>query len=98
LENWTEIFGFVPLTQLAALVSPRILDRQFFSSLLYFLNKFGAITLGKLAIKSTKNGEGPIILKAGRQYSMADVPMPMPKSIKDFTQINLRFVLFSTKN
>jgi hypothetical protein len=50
-ENWNDIFGFLPRTQLAQLV-PQIGDRHFASKAQFYLHECGKITLGNLEISS----------------------------------------------
>jgi hypothetical protein len=87
LENWTDIFGFLPRPQLVELV-PHINDRQFIKPIIFFLNKCGEVTLGKFRI-----WKGPVIIQLDRHHRelpLADVPMPM--NTKNFTKILIKFV------
>jgi hypothetical protein len=91
LETWTDLFGFLPRTQLVALL-PRIDDRKFASFLQFFLVKCGKVTLGDLRITKSY-GNGPACVRRLGQYNMelplADVPMP--ENVKNFQGIELKF-------
>jgi hypothetical protein len=87
LETWTDIFGFLCRSQLVQL-SPHIVDRQFSSSLQFFLHKFGQITLGNLCIESSTNGDEQVAIVNGK-FPLPDVPIPM--NVNNFEGIELRF-------
>jgi hypothetical protein len=96
LETWTDLFGFLPRTQLVALL-PRIDDRKFASFLQFFLVKCGKVTLDNLTIKSY--GDGPGFVRKfgyGRKFPLADVSMP--ENIKNFQTIHLKCVFLRVKN
>jgi hypothetical protein len=58
----------------------------------FYLHKCGEVELGGLRIiRSSKNG--PIFVKAGRELPLALLPMPIPKNIKNFKGICLKFAL-----
>jgi hypothetical protein len=98
LETWTDVFGFLPRSQLVAF-SPHIHDRQFARVVQFFLHKCGQITLGNLHITTPANlhyittstyGNGPIIEKDYRQL----LPLatgPIPSNVVNFKEIRLRF-------
>jgi thioredoxin-related protein len=88
LETWTDLFGFLPRSQLLEIVS-HIADRQFAKFVQFFLHECGQITLGELHIKSSSDENEPAIVKSNNR----DVPLatvPIPENIKNFTKITLR--------
>jgi hypothetical protein len=89
LETWTDIFGFLPRSQLIQL-SPHILDRQFSAFVQFFLHKCGQITLGKLCIESATNGDGQEAAIVNGKFPLPDVPIP--PNVNNFEDIELRFV------
>jgi hypothetical protein len=94
LETWTDVFGFLPRSQLVAF-SPHIHDRQFARVVQFFLHKCGQITLGNLHITTSQNGNEPIIAQNGRSYPLADVPIP--SNVVNFKEIRLRFAYIFAK-
>jgi hypothetical protein len=93
LENWTDLFGFVPRPQLVDLL-PKIDDRKFASVVQFFLNKCGEITFGKLEIKERyDNGNSTAYMEKDYGYGQV-VPLadaPIPENVKTFKAIHLRF-------
>jgi hypothetical protein len=104
LENWTDIFGFLPRPQLAELV-PEIGDWCFAEKAQDYLHEYGRITLGDIYIRESNswiNGKNgipiPIVKlydegennpsKPVWEYPLADVPIP--KNIIDFGSIHIR--------
>jgi hypothetical protein len=69
-------------------------DRQFVSFVQFFLHKLGEVTLEQLRIRLSENGNGPIVIvnREDRELPLADVPIP--KNIKNFESIIIRFVCF----
>jgi hypothetical protein len=84
----------VPRPQLAELVA-QIGDWHFSTIAQYFLHEFTKnITLGKLCIKQSRNGNGLVVVKMDEEQDpevelpLADVPMP--KNISNFVGLNIR--------
>jgi hypothetical protein len=98
LENWVDLFGFVPRRQLVKLV-PQIFDPYFVEVLQYFLQKVGNITLDFFRIvppeRNDPNGrpmvEIPGILWPYRTKKIKLADAPIPDNIKNFRSIHLRF-------
>jgi hypothetical protein len=91
LETWTDVFGFLPRSQLVAF-SPHICDRQFASFIQFFLHKCGQIILGKLHIRNPTNVNGPIVV-LNHQYQLLPLAEgPIPPNVVNFKEIRLRFV------
>jgi hypothetical protein len=87
LETWTDVFGFLPRSQLVAF-SPHIHDRQFAYVLQFFIHKCGQITLGNLHITKLTNGNGRIV--ANNEF----LPLaegPIPSNVLNFKEIIIRF-------
>jgi hypothetical protein len=110
LENWADLLPFVPRSHLIEIVK-QLGDRQFASILQFFLTKEGQITLGYLRIAAPRendpNGGGPIVEvrkempEFHRMRSPSDLETnlpegPMPRNVKDFKLIELRFAIYST--
>jgi hypothetical protein len=90
LETWTDVFGFVPRSQLV-LLTTTISDRQFVSYVQFFLHKCGQITLDKLTMATNYDGNPTIFNKAMYWYMpLADVP-PISENITNFKELSLRF-------
>jgi hypothetical protein len=95
LENWVDLFGFVPRQQLAKLLL-QVGDYQFSTILQYVLNEVGQITLGNLHILVPKEdgANGPIVKvpkQIGWHIQQANLlDVPMPKNITHFKAIQLR--------
>jgi hypothetical protein len=68
-------------------------DRQFVSFVQFYLHKYGEVTLGRLRIRSSRNGNGPIIT-VNEEYQR-DLPLavaPIPENVKKFESILIKFV------
>jgi hypothetical protein len=94
-----DVFFFLSRSQLVAF-SPHICDRQFASIVQFFLHKCGQITLGSLQIKTSPNGNGPIVVDQNdRELPLAEGPIP--SNVVNFKGVHLRFayipVLFFAK-
>jgi hypothetical protein len=84
-----DVFAFLPRPQLAKLV-PQVGNWHFASKAQYFLHECGRFTIGRLRIKKPY-GHGPVIVKEGQQFPLADVPRP--ENIIDFKKIYItRFI------
>jgi hypothetical protein len=107
LETWADIFGFLPRRQLAEIV-PEIGDWHFAERAQYFLHECSKITLDSLEIRRSSswiNRKVPIVKlydddddeehKTGWEFPLADVPIP--KNIKNFKYIHIRFAFFPNK-
>jgi hypothetical protein len=94
LENWYDLLSLVPRAQLGQLV-PQIGDRQFARIIQSFLHEHGEHTLGKMEIIAPRTG---VLSDSTMVYvwfkGVTNLPdWPMPGNIKNFVEINLRFVL-----
>jgi hypothetical protein len=82
------VFGFVSRLELAEFAS-QIGDWYFASKAQFYLHECGKITLGKMIIDSSMNGNGPVIYEGvWDELPLADVPMP--ENVKNFKEIFLR--------
>jgi hypothetical protein len=89
LETWTDVFGYLPRSQLVTFF-PHIDDRQFSRVLQFFLHKCGQITLGRLHIRTSSNGNGPVVvLQNNRELPLAEGPIP--PNVVNFKEIRIRF-------
>jgi hypothetical protein len=100
LENWHDLLAFVPRSQLGNVVS-QIGHRQFARIIQSFLHdKLKEITLGKMEIippRPNVPSDQPLIrVWPNKATNIPD--WPMPANIKDFKQINLKFLFRSLRN
>jgi hypothetical protein len=72
-------------------------DRQFVSFVQFFLHKCGEITLGRLRICPTEDGNEPIVCVNEEDEGpyLVNMPMPIPENIKGFESIRLRFIFYT---
>jgi hypothetical protein len=104
LENWTDLLPLVPRHQLVEIVK-QLGDRQFAKILQFFLTEVGQITLRHLRIVTPRqngpNGGGSIVEVRKEMLHWGEPPDletnlaegPMPKNVKDFKLIKLRFAI-----
>jgi hypothetical protein len=99
LENWADLLPFLPSKHLVALLL-HFGDRQFASILQFCLNKLG-IFIGCLRIVPPSEKDAMLKVWPGYEigWSKQMVRMmlpdgPMPKNVKDFKSINLRWVFW----
>jgi hypothetical protein len=93
LENWCDLLAFVPRAQLGQIV-PQIGDRQFARIIQAYLHEHGEITLGKIVITRPR-GSVPSDRPMLRGRHLPD--WPMPGNVKNFEEIDLKFLpLFLT--
>jgi hypothetical protein len=83
------VFGFLARPHLAKIV-PQIGNWYFALKAQYYLHECGNITLGR-DLHISVNGNGPAIERTYLTYMpLADVPMP--KNVKNFNDIQIRFI------
>jgi hypothetical protein len=95
LENWHDLLAFVPRSQLGNVVS-QIGDRQFAHIIQSFLHdEVRKITLGKMEIIPPRRGVSSdfAMVRVGLNEATNMPDWPMPGNIKDFGEIDLKFVL-----
>jgi hypothetical protein len=100
LENWYDLLALVPRRQLGDIASA-IGDRQFASILQLFLHdERREITLGRMEIippRPNVPSDRPMV-QGCYGSTTVDLPdWPMPKNVKSFDQISLKFVFVHYK-
>jgi hypothetical protein len=85
---------FVPRKQLVELVA-QLDGRQLARIFQFYLHKCGKVTIGRLRIVPSPNGDGPIIVRRRQELPLADVPMP--ENVNDFKRIRIQLGLFCNK-
>jgi hypothetical protein len=86
------VLAFVPRIQLGCAVA-QIGNRQFAGIIQPFLHGFGKITLGKMSIipQNVFSDQTMVRVRPNAATNMPD--WPMPKNIKNFWEIQLKFVI-----